>query len=331
MKMRLVVILFCLSYSCNGNLLDESQHNPMDAKNNGTDITDIKMEVSVLKENYHALLQRVYNNENDVAFLKGNKQQLEHELDNTRRIFSCEIEGIRDITSQYEHELNETIHSWTTFNETIQNLSNSVSLLDAKYVLLERAEIDGKWTAWVEEPCSVTCGIGTRLRHRQCSNPYPKNGGKKCTGNNKDKITCTQPSCLPVDTLECYGGWIKRDDFGASYCFSDKRLSWDKAQEQCGTQNSSLADIYSENEAVWVEDSCREHSGIDFWIGGKRDQGIFKWFTHDGQTKNMNYTRWAKDRSLAPSNCVELWDRYQYKWYTYECHLDYNFICKTYL
>ncbi|VDI19046.1 Hypothetical predicted protein [Mytilus galloprovincialis] len=107
--------------------------------------------------------------------------------------------------------------------------------------------------------------------------------------------------------------------------------SWNFVSEQCGTQNASLADINSKNEAVWLEDFSRQHSGIDFWIGGKRDQGIFKWFTHDGQTKNMNYTRWAKDISLLSYKCVELWHVYQYKWYTYGCHMDYNFICKTYL
>lgn len=61
--------------------------------------------------------------------------------------------------------------------------------------------VDGKWTAWVEEPCSVTCGVGVRVRHRQCSSPYHQNGGKKCKGNDTEQITCTLPSCLQGDFL----------------------------------------------------------------------------------------------------------------------------------
>lgn len=68
----------------------------------------------------------------------------------------------------------------------------------------------------------------------------------------------------------------------------------------------------------------------DFWIGGKKDNGTFKWFTSDGQTTDMKYTRFAHEESEYIYMCVELWEYFQYKWYNYKCDLKYNFICKTY-
>ncbi|CAG2204301.1 HMCN [Mytilus edulis] len=229
-----------------------------------------------MKENYKALLQRVDDNEQDIASLRGQKQLLEKELENTRQTFSCEIENLHDVTVHQKLELNDINLSRTTFNETTHKLIHRVNVLDNQYLLPERCGehinktdvfiflVDGKWTAWVEEPCSVTCGVGVRVRHRQCSSPYHQNGGKKCKGNDTEQITCTLPSCLQEDILECYGGWIKREDFGASYCFSNKTLSWDEAQEQCGLQNASLADICSENEDRWLAEYCRIHPGLCF-------------------------------------------------------------------
>lgn len=52
---------------------------------------------------------------------------------------------------------------------------------------------DGKWSAWGTwghfRHCSETCGHGVRYRYRyrECNNPEPENGGKKCPGSLKDK------------------------------------------------------------------------------------------------------------------------------------------------
>lgn len=56
--------------------------------------------------------------------------------------------------------------------------------------------IDGNWTLWTEWGiCDVTCGAGTQLRERTCTNPYPLNNGTPCDGEESDSQVC--------DTIQC--------------------------------------------------------------------------------------------------------------------------------
>ncbi|CAG2196493.1 THBS2S [Mytilus edulis] len=64
--------------------------------------------------------------------------------------------------------------------------------------------VNGAWSVWSDNTCSVTCGVGTRSRSRSCSNPYPQYGGNKCIGIRTDHVTCTQPNKCPGDYI-CSG------------------------------------------------------------------------------------------------------------------------------
>ncbi|XP_052082923.1 uncharacterized protein LOC127720381 isoform X1 [Mytilus californianus] len=66
----------------------------------------------------------------------------------------------------------------------------------------EEGCVDGKWSGWIEKPCSVTCGVGSRLRYRECSYPYPQHDGKSCTGSSTEHVTCMQHKPCPV-----HGQW----------------------------------------------------------------------------------------------------------------------------
>lgn len=52
-----------------------------------------------------------------------------------------------------------------------------------------------EWGEWTE--CSVTCGLGKRTRHRECTNPAPANGGKSCEdlGLPNEEENCTLVEC----------------------------------------------------------------------------------------------------------------------------------------
>ena len=66
------------------------------------------------------------------------------------------------------------------------------------------ALVDGNWSPWstLATPCFeertgqlVECGGGVQYRYRSCSNPHPRNGGKKCVGDNLDKHPCNLHGC----------------------------------------------------------------------------------------------------------------------------------------
>uniref|UniRef100_A0A7M5WTV7 Hemicentin-1 n=2 Tax=Clytia hemisphaerica TaxID=252671 RepID=A0A7M5WTV7_9CNID len=55
----------------------------------------------------------------------------------------------------------------------------------------------GEWSGFGE--CSVTCGVGTKTRRRECDQPKPSGGGKTCQGETTQTENCdTQVNC-PVD------------------------------------------------------------------------------------------------------------------------------------
>ncbi|XP_052102861.1 uncharacterized protein LOC127736386 [Mytilus californianus] len=149
------------------------------------------------------------------------------------------IETLQNITSQQQHELNKAEYkskksrvsvasSLTLLNNKLQELTNSTgigfknlngNILKERKLLREEMRkfekrikrrinkkldkiVDGKWSRWIEKLCSVTCGVGSRLRYRQCSNPYPQHGGKNCTGNITEHVTCLQYNPCPV-----HGAW----------------------------------------------------------------------------------------------------------------------------
>ena len=54
---------------------------------------------------------------------------------------------------------------------------------------------DCKWGAWGQwKTCSKSCGNGSQERTRT-KVAYAKNGGKKCVGRNKEKISCNIHKC----------------------------------------------------------------------------------------------------------------------------------------
>ncbi|XP_076472746.1 uncharacterized protein LOC143302101 isoform X13 [Babylonia areolata] len=65
--------------------------------------------------------------------------------------------------------------------------------------------IDGNWGSWGPyEPCSVTCGEGSKSRTRQCDNPAPQHGGNTCYGPGTDSVQCNTAAC-PIDGN--WGSW----------------------------------------------------------------------------------------------------------------------------
>lgn len=51
----------------------------------------------------------------------------------------------------------------------------------------------GEWKRWSR--CSKECGGGKKRRLRLCNNPKPQHGGKYCTGNGHEEMSCHTQEC----------------------------------------------------------------------------------------------------------------------------------------
>lgn len=47
----------------------------------------------------------------------------------------------------------------------------------------------GEWSHWSQ--CTVTCGQGTKRRHRQCN----RRNSRYCTGNTDETVSCLSRQC----------------------------------------------------------------------------------------------------------------------------------------
>ena len=56
--------------------------------------------------------------------------------------------------------------------------------------------VHGGWASWsVSRSCSVTCGNGTEIISRSCTNPTPNHGGTPCQGASTKEQTCVLKPC----------------------------------------------------------------------------------------------------------------------------------------
>ncbi|XP_038068317.1 uncharacterized protein LOC119737785 isoform X1 [Patiria miniata] len=61
----------------------------------------------------------------------------------------------------------------------------------------EPCGVDGGWTDWSEwTTCTKTCGGGTTLRNRSCTDPLPTHGGRDCEGDGGEIEACHTERCL---------------------------------------------------------------------------------------------------------------------------------------
>ena len=57
-------------------------------------------------------------------------------------------------------------------------------------------EVNGGWGSWSKfGACSQSCGVGHRIRYRQCTHPEPANGGEPCFGLSSENMICNSHKC----------------------------------------------------------------------------------------------------------------------------------------
>ena len=100
--------------------------------------------------------------------------------------------------------------------------------------------VNGAWSVWSEySPCSVTCGFGTKVRMRTCTNPKPENNGADCTG-------------VRVETEEC--------DLGPCNCKCNSR------KKSLRSVNKSHSEKFHKVPLYFAKSSCRPGTLKDFVV-----------------------------------------------------------------
>ncbi|CAC5425300.1 CSMD [Mytilus coruscus] len=163
MKMRLCFILSFFSCYCTKYVFGVTTQS---SENAVVKETDTIREVNVMKDNYHELLKRVMNNEIEIEDLKRREQYLKHELENTKRYVSCQMEDLNDITKENHDKLNKTQFelmktrnsfnpTLASYNETIQELSDSLEIAESlrcKKNLTELSNRSGSFQDTISSP-----------------------------------------------------------------------------------------------------------------------------------------------------------------------------------
>ncbi|XP_076086838.1 uncharacterized protein LOC143057419 [Mytilus galloprovincialis] len=121
-------------------------------------------------------------------------------MSNITLISSNQEKTDQDVTDLQAHvtNLESSTDKWLS-NLTLISTKLEKTFKDVREL---KTDVDGQWSSWIDTPSSVTCGVGCRLRYRECSNPYPQQGGKKCTGSRNKHVKCQQYDPCPV-----HGTW----------------------------------------------------------------------------------------------------------------------------
>ncbi|XP_068740870.1 A disintegrin and metalloproteinase with thrombospondin motifs adt-1-like isoform X2 [Montipora capricornis] len=79
--------------------------------------------------------------------------------------------------------------------------------MQKKPCIVMSCPVNGRWSNWQAwSECSKTCGNGTQIRLRTCTNPPPKYGGK-CVGPNSQTKSCLVKSCTVDGRWSVWSLW----------------------------------------------------------------------------------------------------------------------------
>lgn len=96
----------------------------------------------------------------------------------------------------------------------------------------------GQWTDWTSwSTCSQSCGsTATQHRHRYCSNPPPKFGGRDCIGPSREEQYCQGHPPCPLPPVK--GNWTEWADW--SQCSTDCNGGIQTRRRSCSEPPTAL-------------------------------------------------------------------------------------------
>uniref|UniRef100_A0A8C4U7D5 Hemicentin-1 n=1 Tax=Falco tinnunculus TaxID=100819 RepID=A0A8C4U7D5_FALTI len=115
-------------------------------------------------------------------------------------------------------------------------------------------QVHGGFSDWLDwRACSVTCGQGVQERVRQCNNPLPANGGRKCEGPDTDVRSCHNKPCPGISVTNRY--------FSLDGNWSEWGL-WEECSKSCGRGNRTRTRMCSNPPAQHGGKPC-DGSAVD--------------------------------------------------------------------
>ncbi|XP_046585289.1 coadhesin-like, partial [Haliotis rubra] len=147
--------------------------------------------------------------------------------------------------------------------------------------------VDGGWSSWItspEEPCSLSCGGGTKTRHeaRTCTNPAPSNGGATCSGSpTRDTVVSCNTAVCPV-TCPTSSGYIHDASVNVCYKISSITRNWNDARSYCQAEGGDLIALQTSAKETFIRQAIFDIIGtsdVDYFIGGQQTStpGSWKW------------------------------------------------------
>ena len=126
--------------------------------------------------------------------------------------------------------------------------------------------IDGglsSWSSWSK--CSKSCGGGTQIRSRTCTNPAPANGGKDCSslGSTDGTQKCNSNAC-PIDGgLSSWSSWSKCTKTCGGGIQTRSRTCTNPAPANGGKDCSKLGSIDGAQKCN--SNPCAVNGGLSNW------------------------------------------------------------------
>lgn len=122
----------------------------------------------------------------------------------------------------------------------------------ALHCLLTLSSVNGAWSSWLTSDtgsCSVTCGLGTRVRtdQRHCNNPAPTDCGAACPGNNKrSEFESCNAGCCP-GMIRVFSWYYTGADFvslGVSLVIDDTNTRTLGQEDKAVIQTTNICFFY---------------------------------------------------------------------------------------
>lgn len=125
------------------------------------------------------------------------------------------------------------------------------SVFENKPCQLSSCTVDGGWSEWSTwSGCGITCGNGSQMRVRTCTNPPPAGNGTICTGDWNQMRTCQQSACPSTRNNKDHGSMVAFTAYGnnavnSSIAFPNVIMNFgDSYDNSTGTFTCNLPGIY---------------------------------------------------------------------------------------